>query len=279
MNMIVKILGCVTTVVVGLTVTVALEHSLLGTRGAPWFNFHAFQMPIVWGLSILVGISILSQTVAENVGLAVGNWIRGGGFWAVWSKNNIPGNTWVVIALVLSWNAITYGPPTPTVDWGEVKHQTQESIQEAISQPATQGVTSGARGTINYLAQGFLGIEVIGSSGDNSKELAPLLPRYKKGWWRIWSALLAVLFAPLVWVWGRRNELVGQISSLADRFRAKREASGSATSSSAGSSGILKTIIGGASNVDRIADHMIGELLARAGESVLGGFAKLMKRY
>lgn len=278
MNALVKILGCLITIVVGLKVTMVLEHFLVGMRGAPWFNFYAFEMVLVWGLVTLTCVCVLIQSVSDRVGLFIGNWIRGGGFWEIWGKKNIPGNTWIVIALVLLWSAITYGPPTPSVDWGKEKYQVEESFHKAISQPGTQGVISGARGAINYLSRGFLGIEVIGQSDKESEELAPLLPLYEKGWWRIWVALLAVPFAPLVWAWTRRDELVGKISAIVDKFREKRETSGSATSSPAGSGGILKTIVG-TSNVDRIADHAIGELLARGGESVFGFLSKLMKKY
>lgn len=280
MNTYIKIMGCVAAVLVGCVATMLLQHPLLETRGAPWVYFYAFEMPLVWGIVVLVCTLILSQDKSENVGVAIGNWIRGGGFWAVLSKNNIPGNTWVVLALVLLYGAITYGPPTPTVDWGKIQYNTKESVQTAVSQPGTQSAISGVKGTINYLAKGFLGSEVIGQGDNQSQESAELAPRYQKGWWRIWAALFAVLFAPLVWVWGRRNELADKVSAFAGWFRQKPETNGSATSSSeGGGSSILNTLLKQTDASDQITNHVIGEFLTRAAETVFGSLASLMKKY
>mgnify|MGYP001568374267 FL=1 len=282
MNTILKIICCVATIVAGLMVTVVLEHSLVGMRGAPWTNFYAFEMVLVWGVVALTCATILIPSVSSGVGVGLGNWIRGGGFWAVWSKNNIPGNTWVVLALVLLFNAITYGPPTPTVDWEKFQHTATHSIMETVAKPGTQNAISGAKGAINYLAQGFFGGELIGDGNNQPEKSEKLLPRYEKGWWRIWVALFAILFAPLVWIWGRRNDLADKISAFADRFRAKHETSGSATSGSSGggmASNLMKQIVGQTDDSSQIANHVIGEFLTRAAEAIFGGFAKLMKRY
>jgi hypothetical protein len=282
MNALLKVAVCFLVIVVGFLATVILVQPLIGMRGAPWFNFYAFEMVLVWGVVVLTCATVLIQAVSSGVGVGLGNWIRGGGFWAVWSKNNIPGNTWVVLALLLSINAITYGPPTPRVDWESVQHQTTQSVQKTVAQPETQSVVAGAKGTINYLAKGILGQEVIGQGESKSEESTELAPRYYKGWWRIWVALFATLFAPLVWVWGRRNELADKISAFADRFREKRETSGSATSGSSGggmASNLMKKIVGQTDESSQIANHVIGEFLTRAAEAVFGSLAKLMKKY
>lgn len=281
MNAILKLVVCLLVVVVGFLATMILVQPLVGMRGAPWFNFYAFEMVLVWGLVVLTCAAVLIPAVSSSVGVGIGNWIRGGGFWAVWSKNNIPGNTWVVLALILLWNAFTYGPPTPRVDWESVQHQTSESIEKTIAQPETQSAVAGAKGTINYLAKGFLGQEVIGQGGNQSQESASLLPRYEKGWWRIWVALFAALFAPLVWVWGRRNELHDKVSAFADRFRKKPETNGSATSGSSGgmASNLMKQIVNQTDEGSQIANHVIGEFLTRAAEAVFGSLAKMMKKY
>lgn len=283
MNALLKSIVCLLVVVIGYLVTIILEQPLIGMRGAPWLNFYAFEMVLVWGLVALVCVCVLNQAVAASVGAYIGNWLRAWGPIAVWSKNNIPGDTWVVIALLMVINAITYGPPTPRVDWEKFQHQASESVQKTVAQPETQGVISGTKGAINYLAKGFLGQEVIGQGESKLKESKELAPLYHKGWWRIWAALFAVLFAPLVWIWGRRDDMADKISAFADRFREKRETSGSATSGSSSSGGmgsnLMKKIVGQTDESSQIANHVIGEFLTRAAEAVFGSLAKLMKKY
>ncbi|MDO8668945.1 MAG: hypothetical protein Q7K65_01490, partial [Candidatus Buchananbacteria bacterium] len=173
-------------------------------------------------------------------------------------------------------------------------------------QPEDQSTIGGIKGTVNYLAQGFLGKDVIASGdeankvesllprlaqgflgkdvidpkGGEAKEVEALLPRYEKGWWRIWAALLAILIAPLALIWCWRDEMHDHVSAFADWFRTKPNTNGSATSSSGGgSSNILKKLVNQTDAGDQITNHLIGDLLSRAAEMFVGTFAKLMKKY
>jgi len=282
MNLLFRIALSLLIVVLGCLATVLLAQPLEGMRGAPWFNFYVFEMPLVWLITTLVVICLLSQGAEDLVATFLGSWIRGGGFWAVLSKNNIPGNTWVVIALVLAFNALTYGPPTPKVDWSKVQHDAKASVQKTIHQPVTQNVISGVKGTVNYLAVGLVGQELI-PTRSAKPALAELTPCYQRGWWRIWTALLTLLFAPLIWIWGRRNDLADKVSSLVDIFKEKRMQRGSASSDSGKApslSGVLlDKLVRQTDQGGQVINHMFGEFLARGVESLFGGCAKLMKRY
>ena len=277
MNITIRMIFSALVIFIGYMVVYLLGQPLEGMRGAPWFNYYVFEMPLVGLVVITVVLCILSPAVGDAVAVFCGSWIRGGGFWAVASKNNIPGNTWIVIALVLAFNAITYGPPTPKVDWGKIKHGAQVSVQKNLNQP---NVLSGAKNTVNYLSSGLLGQEFIPTL-NSQPILAEPIPRYQKGWWRIWAALLAALFAPLVWVWGRRNDLADKVASIVDVFRGHRETRGSATSDSgkSASGSLMNKLLKQTGPGEQVTSHLIGEFLSRIAETLLGGFAKMMKRY
>ncbi|MDO8668974.1 MAG: hypothetical protein Q7K65_01635, partial [Candidatus Buchananbacteria bacterium] len=171
-----KIIGCVVTIIVGLALTSILYYYLSLYREAPWTYFYYFERPLIWILVALVCTCILSRTASDWVGMFIGNWIRAGGFWAFWTKNNTFGVTWVVIAVILTWNAIAYGPGSSKADWVKIQYDAKGLIVEAVSQPEDQSTVGGIKGTVNYLAQGFLGKDVI-ASGDEAKKVESLLPR------------------------------------------------------------------------------------------------------
>src|SRR3989344_5312031 len=122
MNLLFRIFLSLLIIVLACLATALLALPLEGMRGAPWFNFYVFEMPLLWLITTLIVVCLLSQGAEDFIAAFLGSWIRGGGFWEVWSKNNIPGNTWVVLTLILAYNAATYGPASPKVDWGKVKH-------------------------------------------------------------------------------------------------------------------------------------------------------------
>ena len=278
MTILFKIIFSALVILTGCLVAWLLAQPLEGMRGAPWLNYYVFAMPLVGLVVITTVLGILSPAVGDVVAVFYGSWIRGGGFWAIWSKNNIPGNTWVVVALVMIYNAVTYGPPSPKVDWGKIKHDTQVSVQKNLNQP---NLLSGAKNTVNYLSSGLLGQELIPTL-DSQPTLTEPTQRYQKGWWRIWVAILAALFAPLVWVWGRRNDLADKVASVVDIFRGQRETRGSAISDSGKSSfsgNLINKLLKQTGQGEQVASHLIGEFLARGAEMLVGGFSKLMKRY
>lgn len=284
MNILLKLISSVLVVTLSCIVTLLLAQPLIGLRGAPWFNFYVFEMPLVWAITTLVVAYLLSRGVVDWSGVFISSWIRGGGFWAIWSKSNIPGNTWIVITLLLIINAFTYGLPDPKVDWDRLKYDAQVSAQNTLQQPPTQNIISGVKGAVNYLAVGFLGVELIPGKAATMAAEVELLPRYQKGWWRILAALIAILITPLIWIWGRRNDLADKISSLVDVFKEKRTQRGSATSDNSSASNsfsglLVNKLLKQTDSGGQVFNHMIGEFLSRLAETLFGAFAKLMKRY
>ena len=267
MNILLKSVICFLVGVVAFAFTLCLEYPLMGMREAHWVNF-GFEMILLWGVALLIWAAILVPAVSDWTGVSIGNWIRGGGFWRVLSKSNIPGNTWVVLALVLIISAITYGPPTPQVDWEQV----EQGIKALVTDSTHDSVSSVGQ-VINYLSKGIIGVEPIQQNDSRIKE-DKLLPRYERGWWRILVALVVTVIALPVWLWGRRDEIHEKVFGFADWLKPRKESSGSASTDS--SSG---TLDGAFSRGKQIADHFIGESIFEIFENILRWFANLMKKF
>lgn len=275
-----KMIVCLLISVIGYGVVLILKQPLIGMREAPWFNFYYFECVLVWLLVIVISVAVISQDFGEWLCNFVYNILWADPFWAFWSKSNVPGNTLSLVAIVLVFNAVTYGPGSPQVDLAAKKHGVEKYVTD-ISQPQAKNAVTSIKSAINYLSVGFTGQELIGDSPQKSKSAKKFLPRYKKGWWQIWSALIAIIIAVPIFVWGRRDEMHERISAIADWFKAKPETSGSATNSSSGTGGnaLIKKLLQRTGTGDQITNHVFGEFLTRGMEMIFGNVAKIMKKY
>ena len=82
MNITIRMIFSALVIFIGYMVVYLLGQPLEGMRGAPWFNYYVFEMPLVGLVVITVVLCILSPAVGDAVAVFCGSWIRGGGFWA-----------------------------------------------------------------------------------------------------------------------------------------------------------------------------------------------------
>lgn len=261
---------CAISILVGFILSMLLADPLVGMRGAPWINFICWQMPILWSIVILTCTCALSRKASAKAGVGIGDWTRAGGFWKVWSKNNTPGNSWVVITILLVLCAITYGSPTSRVDMNKFEYGMKNHISSVSTKPPLSKMVAGARNSLNYLSKGLVGYEVIASS--QSKTAEELKPRYHKGWLRIILTIVCIVITPLVFIWGRRDDTAEKFTLLASRFKSKREANASASTDEG--DGISKSAISKLLRRTSIGEHLS---LAVAGEFLASGISKLLK--
>lgn len=252
----------------------AITLPLEGMRGVPWLNFRLWQLVALAGVALVVGCCF-SARLSSSIAVFIGNWIRAGGFWAVWSKSNVPGNTWVVIAIIATVNAITYGPPTPKIDWQQSAYDAQVSIVETVNQPPVQTALSGAKDFANYLSKGFVGKELIADSQVSYQPQA-LAPLYQRSWRPIYFLFFCLLFAPLVFIWGRRDDMTDRVQGWIDWIKQKQEET-SASSEGGAKPNFLTALM-------RIPTHGFGQLftsdlLSELLVSSLGGFLTGMKKF
>lgn len=196
-------------------------------RGAPLAEIY-FRHFLLWLIvAVVVGL-VINKTFADQWWTAAKDWRKRGGFWAVFSKSNTPGNTWAVLALIILVDALTYGLPLPDLD--QTDYQLTKSAYEVItSGPASRALDAG-KDAVNYLSECLVGKSVFDEQSVSSwASMADLPPSYQKTWWRVQLALLVVPFAALVFIWGRRNEMAGHLETFLGWFKSKRSSVVSAT--------------------------------------------------
>jgi hypothetical protein len=272
-----RIVNCVEVVFVAVVASFLLAAPLIGTRGAPWINFGFWQI-IIWFVVGVICRALLDVGFASKLGNSIGNWYRAGGCWLVLSKNNAPGNTWIVIAVLAIVNAFSYGPPTPGLDVELAAYNAQVLIQGEVADPKVQRIGGGAKDIVNHFSKLFIGSDVIVENKTDDPIDKPI-PRYERGWSKIGFALFAIIFATLVFILGRRDEMADKFSGFADHFKKKRESSGSASTEEGDSGSTASSGSGQTTHGTRVADHMVGEFLSRMGESFFSWSSRLMKKY
>ena len=252
----------------------AMTWPFEGMRGVPWWNLRFWQLIALAGVALVVGCCF-SARLSAAIAVFIGDWIRAGGFWAVWSKSNTPGNTWVVVAIIAMVNAVTYGPPTPKIDWQQSAYDAQVSAVETANQPPVQTALSGVKDFANYLSKGFVGKEIIADSKVSYQPQAPA-PLYQRSWLPIFFFLFCLVFAPLVFIWGRRDDMTDRVQGWIDWIKRKQEET-SASSEGGAKPNFLTALM-------RIPTHGFGQLftsdlLSEILVSSLGAFMTGMKKF
>lgn len=117
-----------------LSTTIVPLITELRYQGIPW-GYMMFWMFIFWTIFIITVFCFMNDTFAARVGRGIHNWAKLGGFWKIWTENNIPANTLLGIWLVLVIIAILYGPPNALLlDTEKLLSRTFLGIQK-ISEP------------------------------------------------------------------------------------------------------------------------------------------------
>lgn len=193
--------------------TIVLPLTALRYQGFPW-GYMVFWMFIFWTIFIVTIFCIMDDTFAARVGRGISNWAKLGGFWKIWTENNTPAHSLLVIWLVLVFIAILYGPPndflldTKELVLGGVEKLRETSawmkFQEALD--TLYGIFFGRSPTIPVI--------------ESQKEI--LEPIYRKGWF--WIRVVIFLFPIMVFtlIWSRRDESADRIDAFLDFFKKKR---------------------------------------------------------
>lgn len=183
-----------------------------GLRGTPWGYVYAIHF-FVWSLATTI-IALHQSWLRVEVATFAGDWIRRGGCWMIWSKDNWPANSFLVLYGVVVIMTLLYGMPSPDVDVEMVAYDTQKVAAQAVNSEFVQT----AQAKINDL----LGQEVFALAVDG-----PLLrpePRFVRGWGWVRLTFVLTPLALLGLMFSRRDEASVMLLSFAHFCFRRRDA-------------------------------------------------------
>jgi len=214
-----------------LLTTAASVGTYLCDREFENFPFMFFLMAefLLFVLIVIFVTAWNSQSFAEILGNALGNWIRAGGCWKINSTNNIPANSILTILLIWTILAVAYGPSTSKLEtWYQNSKLVQESVQSV-------------KESVNYLTETLVGKAVFEAPAD---------PQNQKPVWvkSLPMRFVSVFFLPfglLVYILSRRDGVAEALERLVNSFKRNRDR---VTTSSKGPEAEVKP-------VDKPAEH------------------------
>lgn len=165
-----------------------------GLRGTPWGYTYALHF-IAWSVVTTI-IAMHQKWIRVEVATFAGNWVRRGGFWKIWSRDNLPANSFLALYGFVVVMTALYGVPSPDVDAEMVKYESQMVTARAVNSDFVQ--TTQAK--INDL----VGHEVF-ALAVNGPLLRPE-PRFVRGWGWVRLTFILTPFAFFGLLFSRRDE-------------------------------------------------------------------------
>lgn len=185
-------------------------------RGTPWAYLYGIQF-LLWLLVAITGWCFFSKKFSAKLGNWIHVWFSRGGFWKIWSTDNLPSNSLAVIWLILVFFTILRGPPTPAVDTEMIVHNGVQKLQEFSQSEFSRG----AQDFGNFFSQSFLGLDIFHESPQTPAQ--EIGSRWVVGWGGIKLCFVLFPFVVFGLVWSRRDEASRKLENFISYFKKRRE--------------------------------------------------------
>lgn len=203
-----------------------------GAPGTPWLYLYLLLFGC-WTEVMLLGVCFFHQPTARKVAALSGDFVRRGGCWKIWSEDNFPANSLLVVWLAVVVVAISYGPPTPAIRIDAVETQAQGYLDSALKNESVQELVGSQDDSIlNFLSQTFVGTKLITAKDEKAKTVSSD-KLYVRGWKYIWLTILLLPFVMFGMIFSRRDEFARRFERLSDFLRRKKEELKASASSAA----------------------------------------------
>ncbi|OGI98288.1 MAG: hypothetical protein A2729_00335 [Candidatus Buchananbacteria bacterium RIFCSPHIGHO2_01_FULL_39_14] len=206
-------------------ITLLLQFWFFYRRGTPW-AYYFFWHFIAWSiLSLGVACVRWPKTIGKSVTYHFGDWLRRGGFVYFWSKDNLPANSLTVLWLILVVIAVLYGPPTPKVDFEQLRQEGTGAVSHLAHQ---------ASGVFNTILWGTHGnpFSTEAATATSAIQSVGLPKRYIRDWFWIKLIFFTLPFAFLGLIFSRRDEVAEILFGWVSKMRKEKESRAETSSAS-----------------------------------------------